>query len=114
MRKYIRDAKVKGAIAIICSPVARNDWKDGKVTRSTGYAQWASEVAKQENAFYIDLNDLVATQYESLGEAEVSSKLFLKDHTHTTLEGARINAMLVGSAITHQRKLSLRKFLKDR
>lgn len=112
MRKYIRDVKSKNAIAIVCSPVARNDWKDGKVVRSAGYAQWASEVANQENAFYIDLNDLVASQYESLGEAEVSSKLFLKDHTHTTREGARLNATLVSKAIAGQKELPLRKFLK--
>src|SRR6187549_2267411 len=114
MRKYIRDTKAKGGVAIVCSPVARNDWKDGKVTRSTeGYSQWASIVAKEEKAFYIDLNDLVASRYESLGAEEVSSKLFLKDQTHTTLEGAKINAMLVGNAIKRQEKLPLKKYLKN-
>ncbi|HEY6956542.1 MAG TPA: GDSL-type esterase/lipase family protein, partial [Flavisolibacter sp.] len=34
MRKYIRDTKAKGAIAIVCSPIPRNDWKDGRVSRS--------------------------------------------------------------------------------
>ena len=34
MSKYIRDTKAKGAIAIVCSPIPRNNWKDGKVTRS--------------------------------------------------------------------------------
>jgi rhamnogalacturonan acetylesterase len=112
MRKYIRDTKANGGISIVCSPVARNDWKDRKVPRST-YAQWASSVAKEEKAFYIDLNDLVAAKYESLGAEEVSSKLFLKDHTHTTVEGAKINASLVSGAIKQQKKLSLRKYLKD-
>ncbi len=41
MRKYINDAKLKGAIPIVCSPVPRNDWKDGKVIRaSENYGQW--------------------------------------------------------------------------
>jgi len=113
MRKYIRDTKAKGAVPIVCSPVARNDFKDGKVTRSTaGYSKWASEVAKEQGTYFIDLNGLVATKYEALGETEVSSKLFLKDRTHTTMAGARINAELVANAINKTKKLTLKKYLK--
>jgi lysophospholipase L1-like esterase len=113
MRKYIRDAKAKGAIPIVCSLVARNVWKDGKVVRSTdSYATWAAEVAKSEGAYYIDLNDRVASRYEQLGPEEVKSKLFLEDHTHTTEAGARINAALVAEGIRAHRKLTLRRFLR--
>jgi lysophospholipase L1-like esterase len=113
MRKYIRDARAKGAIPIVCSLVARNVWKDGKVVRSTdSYATWAAAVAKVEGAYYIDLNDLVASRYEQLGPDEVKSKLFLEDHTHTTAAGAKINAALVAEGIRKQKKLVLRKFLR--
>lgn len=113
MRKYIRDAKAKGAIPIVCSLVARNVWKDGKVIRATdSYATWAADVAKAEGAYYIDLNDLVASHYEQLGPDEVKSKFFLEDHTHTTEAGARINAALVAEAIRKQKKLGLRRFLR--
>jgi lysophospholipase L1-like esterase len=113
MRKYIRDARAKGAIPIVCSLVARNVWKDGKVVRSTdSYATWAAAVAKEEGAYYIDLNDLVASRYEQLGPDEVKSKLFLEDHTHTTAAGAKINAALVAEGIRKQKKLVLRKFLR--
>lgn len=113
MRKYIRDAKARGAIPIVCSLVARNVWKNGKVVRSTdSYATWAAAVAKTEGAYYIDLNDLVASRYEQLGPDEVKSKLFLEDHTHTTAEGAKINAALVAEGIRAQKKLALRKFLR--
>lgn len=114
MRKYIRDARAKGATPIVCSLVARNVWKDGKVVRSTdSYATWAADVAKAEGAYYIDLNDLVASRYEQLGPDQVKSKLFLEDHTHTTEAGAKINAALVAEGIRAQRKLALRKFLRD-
>ncbi len=114
MRKYIRDARAKGATPIVCSLVARNVWKDGKVVRSTdSYATWAADIAKAEGAYYIDLNDLVASRYEQLGPDEVKSKLFLEDHTHTTEAGAKINAALVAEGIRAQRKLALRKFLRD-
>ncbi len=36
---------------------------------------------------YIDLNNLVATEYEKLGPEYVGPKLFIEDHTHTTKEG---------------------------
>ncbi len=56
MRKYIRESKEKGAIPIVCSPIPRNDWKDGEVIRSTeSYAKWAKEVAEAEGAYFIDL-----------------------------------------------------------
>ena len=81
MRKYIRDAKAKGAVAIVCSPIPRNDWKDGKVSRSKeSYAGWAQQVAKEEGAYFVDLNDLVATKYEQMGAEAV--KLFSRVIIH--------------------------------
>jgi len=112
IRKYIQDTKSKGGIPIVCSLVARNIFKDGKVERaSDSYALWSAQVAKAEGVIYIDLNDVVATRYEQLGPEEVKSKLFLEDHTHTTLEGAKINASLVANEIRSRKKLSLRKYL---
>lgn len=113
MRKYIADTKAKGATPIVCSLVARNVWKDGKVDRATeSYGKWAREVAASEGAAFIDLNDLVAQRYEALGPEEVKTKLFLKDHTHTTAEGAKINAALVADAIKTLPDASLSKYLK--
>lgn len=34
LRKFINDIKSKGGIAIVCSPIPRNDWKDRKVRRA--------------------------------------------------------------------------------
>src|SRR4030095_14530260 len=53
MRQYIRDAKARGAIPIVCSPIPRNDWKDGKVSRSAGnYGGWAKQVAQEESVYF--------------------------------------------------------------
>jgi lysophospholipase L1-like esterase len=113
MRKYIRETKAKGGIPIVCSLVARNMWRDGKVIRATdSYATWAAQVAKAEGAAYIDLNDLVAQRYEQLGSDVVKSQLFLEDHTHTTKEGARINAALVAGGIKKLKIKWLTKFLR--
>ncbi len=87
MRKYIRDIKARGAFAIVCSPIPRNDWKEGKVIRpSESYAQWAREVAEQEGVYFINLNEMIAEKYEEMG-ADSVKPFFPVDHTHTNLDG---------------------------
>ena len=111
MRQYIRDAKAKGAIAIVCSPIPRNDWKDGKVTRSAeSYAGWAQQVAKEEGAYFINLNDLVATKYESLG-ADAVKPFFPGDHTHTNIDGAKLNAQIVAEQLKEIKPEGLKKYM---
>jgi lysophospholipase L1-like esterase len=114
LRQYIREAKEKGAIPVVCSPVPRNDWKDGKVVRSAeSYAKWAREVATAEGAAFIDLNDLVAKRYESMGAEKVKS-FFPVDHTHTNIDGAKLNAEIVAAAIKDIKPGKLKKYLKHR
>lgn len=113
IRKYINDAKSKGAISIVCSPIPRNDWKDGKVIRATdSYAKWAQDVAQSEGAYFIDLNNLVALKYETMGSDTVKS-FFPADHTHTNLEGAKLNASIVMEELKRIKPRKLKKYLKD-
>ena len=113
IRKYISDAKAKGAIPVVCSPVPRNIWENGKVIRASGdYGKWAKESAQAEKAFFIDLNEIIAAKYDPLGENEVTAKLFLTDHTHTNEAGAIINAQAVAEGIKQLRGCKLKKFLQ--
>ncbi len=92
LRKYVVDTKAKGATAIICSLIPRKIWKDGKVARNgKDYAGWTREVAEAEHVGFIDLNNLIANRYDKLGEAAVEP-LFADPHTHTSWDGAVINA----------------------
>jgi lysophospholipase L1-like esterase len=112
LRKYIHDSKAKGAIAIVCSPIPRNDWKDGKVIRSSdSYALWADQTAKSEGAYFIDLNNLVALKYESMGE-EAVKPFFPVDHTHTDLEGAKLNAAIVMNELKRVKPGKLKKYMR--
>jgi lysophospholipase L1-like esterase len=112
IRKYIRDAKAKGAIAIVCSPIPRNDWRNGKVSRSKeSYAGWAQQIAKEEGAYFIDLNDLVATKYEQMG-ADAVKPFFPAEHTHTGLDGAKLNAQIVMEQLKKINPGKLKKFMK--
>lgn len=112
MRQYIRETKTKGAIPIVCSPIPRNDWKDGKVVRSSeSYSLWAQQVAESEGAVFIHLNDLIASKYEEMGEEKVKP-FFPADHTHTNLDGAKLNAEIVIAAIKKNKPGKLVKYLR--
>ena len=73
IRRLVKDAKAKGAIPVICSPIPRNDWEEGKVPRNDkSYGLWAKQIAKQEKVTFIALNDQMATLMEQLGQAKVT------------------------------------------
>ena len=112
LRKFIREAKAKGATPVVCSMIPRNEWKDGQVIRaSNDFGQWAREVAQQEGVTFIDLNNITALKYEKLGQEEVK-KFFPGDHTHTNEAGATLNAESVVDGIKANKKLALNKYLK--
>jgi lysophospholipase L1-like esterase len=107
LRKFINDAKAKGATPIVCSLIPRKTWdKDGRIVRHKDtYAGWAAEVARQEKVGFIDLNERVAAKYDELGHDAVM-KLFpapvtapdgrvTDEHTHTNMPGAELNAATV-------------------
>src|SRR5215475_2421549 len=74
LRKYVADARARGATPIICSPVPRKIWKDGKIVRNTdSYAGWAAQVAHSQGVPFVDLNEIVAKRYDEMGPAKVDA-----------------------------------------
>jgi len=115
MRKFVSDSKAKGATPIVLSQIPRNIWKDGTVERAANtYGGWAAAVAKSQDAFFIDLNEIVAKQYEASGQEKVGKEYFLTDHTHTTPLGARLNAESVVSGLRELKNCPLAAFLVKR
>jgi lysophospholipase L1-like esterase len=111
MRKYANDAKSKGAIPIIVSPVPRNKFDDkGKIEKDQ-YGIWSEEVAQQTSAYFIDLNQLVIKEYQNMGSEKVKA-FFPKDHTHTNEAGANLNAELVIKGIKNLKDCQLRNYIK--
>jgi rhamnogalacturonan acetylesterase len=99
LRKFVNDAKAKGAIPFIASMIPRNEFREGKVMRATNdYGKWSAEVAAQTGAYFVDLNTITSDKYDKLGPEE-TKKLFPGDHTHTNVEGATINAASVAEGI---------------
>lgn len=111
MRKYAQEAKAKGAIPIIVSPIPRNDFdKSGKIKKDQ-YGIWAQQVAQQTGAYFIDLNKMVIEKYQEMGQEKVKA-FFPKDHTHTNKEGAVLNAELVNKGIKDLKSCELKKYIK--
>jgi lysophospholipase L1-like esterase len=111
LRKFIREAKAKGATPVVCSMIPRNEWKDGKVQRADqDFGKWAAEVAQQEGVAFINLNEVVARKYEQLGPTAVKT-FFPSDHTHTNEMGARLNAQSVAEGLADAKGLKLRKYM---
>ena len=95
MHKYVTDTLAKGATPIVCSPVPRKIWKDGKVVRNSDtYGGWARQIAEQQRVAFIDLDEIIARRYDMLGEERVEA-LFADPHTHTSRAGAELNAECV-------------------
>lgn len=115
IQKIVSEAKSKGAIPIICSPIPRNDWKDGKVPRNnTSYGLWAKQIAEKEKVTFIDLNDKMALEMEKLGEAKVTGTYFYKkDHTHTSAKGAVLSASVIINEVRKSKNSLKNYILKD-
>jgi rhamnogalacturonan acetylesterase len=133
--KFIRDVKEKGATPIVSSTTVRNIWSnpnaafrdatitsrqdnyspaDDRVERGMGHMmEWANLVAKEENVAFVDQSNITADQYEKMGREE-TSKFFPVDHTHTSTDGAVLNAetFIAGlKALPNQRLVG---FLNDK
>lgn len=95
LTKYVESARAAGATPILCSLIPRKGFREGKANRDKGsYAGWAEQVAEKEHIGFIDLNEMIAAQYDVLGPEKVEP-LFADPHTHTSLAGAEINAATV-------------------
>lgn len=110
-RKFIRETKAKGATPIVLSMIPHNVFRDGKVPRADkDYGLWSKQVADQEGAIFIDMNNISADKMEKWGPDSVN-KIFSPDRTHTLPAGAHMNAQSVVDGIKADPKNPLNKYL---
>ena len=111
LRKFISEAKAKGATPIVLSMIPRNQWREGKVVRASDtFGKWAAGVAQSAGVPFIDLNRISADKYDKMGPEKVK-EYFPGDHTHTNPAGARENAASVVQGLKQQKKLDLNNYL---
>ena len=98
--QIIAEARDKGATPMVCSLIPHNIWRDGHVVRNKkDYAGWAEQVANSENAPFLDINEIIARDYDELGPQKVQSLFVAGAGPHTSRAGAETNAMCVVAAL---------------
>ena len=113
LKKFIQDVREKGATPILVSLTPRNEWPEGKMERrNDSYGVWYRQVVKDTGVEFVDLHNLAADFYDKkCGSKEKANKYFKKDHTHTSLLGAKINAKCVAQGLKANNS-PLAKYLK--
>ena len=116
-RQIIEQTQSKHATAIVCSLIPRKTWTDRpegdasisrKIVRAD-YAEWSKEAAEQDHALYVDLNAIIADQYDALGQQKVEA-FFADPNTHTNLTGAKMNAEAVVAGLKGLKHDPLKKY----
>jgi len=118
MEQYVKETREKGATPIVLSLTPRNKWTaDGKFQRDEGtHVAWAAAAAKDSNAPYINLYELIARKSEEIGKDKVAAYYGPSptEYLHTVWAGAVSNAECVISGIEALKDNSLAKTLSAR
>ena len=114
LEQFIRESRSLGATPMVCSLIPRNRWAEGQVVRdSATYAGWAGEVARRNQAPFIDLNNIIADLYEEMGREKVDLLFVPGAGPHTSRAGAQTNALCVVAALSGLADNPLEAFLSD-
>jgi rhamnogalacturonan acetylesterase len=103
-RKYISDTQAKGATPMMLSLTEQNIWKpDASGVPQlqhgmAGYDKMEQEIAETAHIQYIDMGSVEWDRLSATGP-EKTALLFPIDHTHTSPEGAELNAQSVVIAL---------------
>lgn len=112
LRKFIGDVREKGGIPILISLTPRNEWPEGRIERRNDtYGQWCREVVEQTGVDFIDMHNITADYFDSIGP-EATREYYKNDHTHTSLKGARRNAQSFAEGLVKEGH-PLAKYLKQ-
>lgn len=112
VRRFVNQAKAKGVTVIVCPPVPKNSWTNGKIHRNAdSYGKWAAEAAAQSGAYYIDLNKIICDDYDQEGEDKVKATYYGTDATHTIEAGAKFSTTCVIKGIKGIPDLKLNNYL---
>ena len=130
LKKFIQDVREKGGTPILVSLTPRNRWHEGKgetvgelypVKEKMGkmyierrndntYGMWYRQVAEETGCDFLDVHNISADALQKMGK-EKATAMYNRDHTHTSLAGARLNAQSVAKGLKKM-KSPLAKLLK--
>lgn len=99
LQQFVKETREQGGTPIICSLTPRKNWTaEGHFHRdNTTHVAWAEKTAQTTGTPLVNLYELIARKYESLGPEKVVS-LYVpspKENLHTGWDGAVVNAECV-------------------
>ena len=111
LKKMIDDVREKGATPILLSLTPRNEWPGGHIERRDDtYGRWYREVVEQTGVDFIDVHNISADfldkKFASSNPEKSKQKAavyFNHDHTHTSYQGALMNARSVARGLKAQK-----------
>jgi len=106
LRRYINEAREKGANTVLMSLTPRNAYDDnGKIVRKP-QTEWARAIANEMDVPFVDLNEISGKKLDSFSHWKVDYH-FLGDKIHTSKFGAELNAESAAMGIfnSHDSKL---------
>jgi lysophospholipase L1-like esterase len=112
LRKFVTEARQHGGIPVLITPMHRRTFdREGKITNSHGdYPEAVRQVAREENAPLIDLNDMSKLFYEALGPEKSGLAFKTGDATHHSNYGSYELAKCIVNGIKAN-KLGIAKYL---
>jgi lysophospholipase L1-like esterase len=116
-RKYVADTEARGATPMFLSMTIRNIWKPDpngvqRIERETNFNVIMKKIADEKHLAFIDMASVEADRLEATGQ-EKTALLFPIDHTHTSAQGAELNAQSVVIAL-EEANSPLVAFLKEK
>jgi rhamnogalacturonan acetylesterase len=116
LRKYVKDARENGLTPIIASYIPRCPRPGSTIDpnpEATSYRLHAQQIAEQEQVPYIDLYAIIWSKYVGQTPEDLKAKYFCEaDFTHTSPDGAKLNAECVVEGIKQLRDVALKDYLK--
>jgi lysophospholipase L1-like esterase len=114
-KTLVAEARAKGATPMVCSLIPHNNWANGRAARNKNdYAGWAGQVAASEDAPFLDINEIIARQYDALGQEAVKPLFIVGAGPHTSMAGAQTNAACVIAALKGLKENPLAKFFSEK
>ena len=121
LKRYIDEARARGAIPVLLTPIHRNGWNGALISNSHGdYPAAMRQLAFEEDVPLIDLTAKTAALFEAYGQDVVSNQFFNNippnvyatypegnsDNTHLQERGAYEVAKLVSNAFAEQHSIA--------
>jgi len=100
LREMIANTRSKRAIPLLVSQTPTYSWntKTNKLVRNDRYSGWIEDTAQLEKTALLDMFNLTADYYDSVGST-ATKKFFPLDNTHTSPEGANLESSHLIAAI---------------